>query len=362
MLYDTNIVTHIRAKYNICGVLIGSLPQAPQQNVFQGIPLELMPEEARLLCEKGVAYVVDDVKAHKRGYLNGGMSVEERRKYQESLRKQGQSAAESVGKKAEERKKAGLSKRFGTENWNDIPEDMFTPSSSRPGSRAEGKRKKRGGRQTPADSSGAQTPAESEETNHGGMMNGGGGKEVDEEEMLFASAKSQPSQARGSSNGSAHPSFGPEPYAITPTTSYPPLISNPPEHSETDSASNDSTLDTPSALPEVPSSYPLYKHLHESSYFMTPGLRFGCQYTAYPGDPLRFHSHFLCSGMDWDQEFDLLDLVGGGRLGTGVKKGFLIGGEFKVHDEDGSRNDSRDGDDGGDGGRVRTFCIEWGGM
>ena len=100
-----------------------------------------------------------------------------------------------------------------------------------------------------------------------------------------------------------------------------------------------------------------------------PGLRFGCQYTAYPGDPLRFHSHFLCSGMGWDEEFDLLDLVTGGRMGTGVKKGYLLGGVAKAGDRAGGRrgrvSESEEKgigvDDGGEE-ELRTFCIEWGGM
>ena len=83
---------------------------------------------------------------------------------------------------------------------------------------------------------------------------------------------------------------------------------------------------------------------------MMPGLRFGCDYNVYPGDPLRFHSHFLAVGYEWDQEIPLLDLIGGGRLGTAVKKGFLIGG----------KDTSDTMDEEGDG--VRTFCIEWGGM
>jgi tRNA-splicing endonuclease subunit Sen34 len=70
----------------------------------------------------------------------------------------------------------------------------------------------------------------------------------------------------------------------------------------------------------------------------------------YPGDPLRFHSHFLAVGYDWEQEIPLLDLIGGGRLGTAVKKGFLIGGQ----------DDSKDTTSDNDG--VRTFCLEWGGM
>jgi len=79
-----------------------------------------------------------------------------------------------------------------------------------------------------------------------------------------------------------------------------------------------------------------------------PGLRFGCDYNVYPGDPLRFHSHFAAVSYEWDEEICLLDLIGGGRLGTRVKKGFLIGGDDV---EETSKDNT-----------VRTFCIEWGGM
>jgi tRNA-splicing endonuclease subunit Sen34 len=82
---------------------------------------------------------------------------------------------------------------------------------------------------------------------------------------------------------------------------------------------------------------------------MMPGLRFGCNFNVYPGDPLRFHSHFLATAYKFDEEIPLLDLIGGGRLGTAVKKGFLIGG--KDTDEELKSE-----------GSMRTFCIEWGGM
>ena len=154
------------------------------------------------------------------------------------------------------------------------------------------------------------------------------------------------------------------PSVITPTVSYPPLTQPTPE------------LDTISTFPAVnPSSYPIYRHLHSQSYFLSPGLRFGCQYLAYPGDPLRFHSHFLVVGRGWDEEVDLLTLVGGGRLGTGVKKGFLFGGKVerdgdaealvpdvaaKPHNDDGKETEYESR--GGEGTDVRCFCIEWGGM
>ena len=324
LLYDINTVTHVRAEHKITGVLIGGLPQAPQQNVFLGIPLELMPEEARLLIEKGVAYMVDDVKVHKTGFMSGGMSVEERRAYQASLRKQGRAAAGQAGKRTEDRKKAALSKKLGTDNWNDIPEDMLAPNPNR-------KKVAKGVSATdlPAAESGQRLTAAD-----------------NDEELLFASPMNSfpPAQSvvrsRGASNASTP---GLEPYAVTPAASYPPLRIRLPSSGESQE------------VPDVPDSYPLFKHLHNKDYFLAPGLRFGCQYMAYPGDPLRFHSHFLCNGMKWDQEFALADLVGGGRLGTGVKKGFLIGGEQPA-----SGNNTESDHDGTGG--VRAFCIEWGGM
>jgi tRNA-splicing endonuclease subunit Sen34 len=309
ILYDV-------AKHNITGVLIGGLPQAPQQNVFSGIPLELMPEEARLLVEKGVAYLVEDVKAHKDNMLGNGLAPEERRAFQNALRKQGSAAAKDAERKMEERKKGALEKKFGSSDWNDIPEDMLVSNGKRGG-----KKGKRAGSRTPVPHSGTVTPAE-------------------EVESLFAPPVSAGPPSAPPKAASAAPvaSSEPTPWAVTPTTSIPPLNPIPPPPQQA------------LPLPDVPTSYPLFKHLHEKSYFMSPGLRFGCQYTAYPGDPLRFHSHFLCSGMDWEEEFDLLDIVGGGRLGTGVKKGYLIGGQ--------EVNETKEEEDQG----VRTFCIEWGGM
>ena len=345
IIYDAATATYIRREYHITGTLIGGLPQAPQQNVFLGIPLELMPEEARLLVEKGVAYIIDDAQQHNQTFLNNGMSGEEQERFRRVLEKQGTDAGKLQAQKAGERKESALkriaAKEGKTDNWNDIPDDMF--SSSRSGSRTrtatKGKKGARSGRATPVG-----TPSEEKpEPLMGGSIKAEAevkqeAEQIDEETNLFSS--SSPSNRR------------PEPvvqqqqqseiFKITPATSYPPLT--------TDSLSDAVVHD----LPSVPTSYPLYKHLHEKDYFLAPGLRFGCQYMAYPGDPLRFHSHFLCKGLGWDDEFDLLELVGGGRLGTGVKKGFLLGGEeTKPKTSNDQNTDETD---------VRAFCIEWAGM
>lgn len=288
-LYDINTVSHARRNHNITGVLIGGLPQAPQQNVFLGIPLELMPEEARLLVEKGVSYIVDDSAAHKHAFVQGNLSKEEKEKFTRSLKRQGTEATRVQSKSAEDRKVAALKKIAAKNAAKQVDRSEAAAAESVAG---------------------------------------------EDDDSLFSGPAPSIAPSIAPSEASLASSSAASSMKITPTTSHPPLSSVP--------------SSSPLSLPQVPASYPLFQHLHAKGYFMAPGIRFGCRYTAYPGDPLRFHSHFLCDGMDWDEEFDLLRLVGGGRLGTGVKKGFLIGGTEKKDDE--TEED------------VRTFCIEWAGM
>ncbi|KAI5289825.1 tRNA-splicing endonuclease subunit [Ascosphaera acerosa] len=51
LLFSADAAAYLRREHHICGVLSGTLPQVPQQNVFLGLPLQLMPEEARLLVD-----------------------------------------------------------------------------------------------------------------------------------------------------------------------------------------------------------------------------------------------------------------------------------------------------------------------
>src|ERR1700759_3448942 len=91
LLFSIDALTYLRREHNICGVLIGSLPQIPQQNVFLGLPLELMPEEARVLVERGVAYIIDDVSRHRDGVAS--IVKENKDGYLQELRRQGSEAA-----------------------------------------------------------------------------------------------------------------------------------------------------------------------------------------------------------------------------------------------------------------------------
>jgi len=283
LIYDLDVAMHLRRAHNMCGTLVGNIPQFNQQNTFSGLPLELMSEEARLLVEQGHAYIVDDTRSHLESFSALGEDV--RRRFREQLREEGLEVSRELERQNQAKKAYGLAR--------------------------EQKRK-------------ARQLADAKKSEN----------QMDADESLFGSASSQPlSQISIKTNTDLQPQL------IIPTTSYPPLTTS-------------SSIQS-SSLPMVPPSYPLFAHLHSKGYFMTPGIRFGCQYTCYPGDPLRFHSHFLALGFDWDDEINLLDIVGGGRLGTGVKKGYLIGGVDPEKDAANAEN----GDES-----VRTFCFEWAAM
>ncbi|KAJ4351535.1 tRNA-splicing endonuclease subunit [Didymosphaeria variabile] len=253
LLFDPPTVAYARRRHNVIGVLIGTIPNLSQQNVFLGIPLELQPEEARVLVEQGHAYIVDDAAVHRDGFLE--MSREDRLAYLRDMDEKGAEISREVVRRAKEKSEQALREK-GLRPSKKINETTSTNADS---------------------------------------------SLFDADEQTGPVVKAPEKRL--------------EPTYITPTTSYPPLSRPQPSHAL--------------GFPEVPKSFPLFRYLHGKGYFMMPGLRFGCHYSVYPGDPLRFHSHFLATGLGWDEEFDLLDIVGGGRLGTGVKKAYLIGGEEK---------------------------------
>lgn len=308
-LYDTRTIATLRAEHHVLGTPIGTLPQANQQNIFSGLPLLLLPEEARLLCEKGLAFVVDDAKRHAEYYTASTTSTPDRQRreaFQTRLDAVGRAIGGSIaGEKAKERE-AALKK-------------MGEREIEKRAKRAEEKRR-------------AKLEAAAAEAGDTSAL-----PDVDGSRPELGTLASPASALDASTSTSSLASF--EAYSVTPMLSSPPLPSPAPPSSL--SAHSPSQL-----LPAVPSSYPLYRHLHEHGYFMHPGLRFGCQYMAYPGDPLRFHSHFLVVARGWHERVKLSTLVGLGRLGTGVKKGFLVGGVEEPEKKE----------------KVRCFSIEWSGM
>lgn len=284
LVFDIKDVVYLRRNYDICAVLVGTIPQNPTQNVFMGLPLELLAEEASVLVNKKAAYIVDDPVAHLTEL--SAMDETTRKSYLQSLRTQRRNAQRTM----DEHKAIRAAE-------------------------ARGRRKKSPSARAPSEP----TPPDPEG-----------------EESLFDAPAGSPSPSPGTVSSSQTVSMV---AGITPATSKELL-----------------TTSTHAREPDVPKACPLYALLNSKGYFITPGLRFGGDYSVYPGDPFRYHAHFLAVSYEWEEEITMLELIGTGRLGTAVKKSFLLGGQQpSSEDSDTSNADS-------EGGDVRAFCIEWGGM
>lgn len=64
--------------------------------------------------------------------------------------------------------------------------------------------------------------------------------------------------------------------------------------------------------------------LRNLDYYLMPGLRFGGVFVAYPGDPLKYHSHLIVKVVSGGDKINLLELVTSGRLATAVKKAWVV--------------------------------------
>lgn len=105
--------------------------------------------------------------------------------------------------------------------------------------------------------------------------------------------------------------------------------------------------------------YPLYEYLKSQEYCMLPGMRFGGRYVAYPGDPLRYHSHLIINEVAWEEDIGILRLIGGGRLGTGVKKAWCIG-SYKEPEKDSQELEEELGEETVE--EIVCYSVEWAGF
>ncbi|PVG02586.1 tRNA-intron endonuclease catalytic domain-like protein, partial [Serendipita vermifera] len=89
----------------------------------------------------------------------------------------------------------------------------------------------------------------------------------------------------------------------------------------------------------------VFHDLWKKGYYMGNGLRFGGDWLVYPGDPLRFHSHFVATVFPSPVSvIQPMQIVAYGRLGTATKKVHLLCGWD------------------GDTGETSYYSIEWAGF
>ncbi|KAJ8280528.1 hypothetical protein GJAV_G00055920 [Gymnothorax javanicus] len=93
----------------------------------------------------------------------------------------------------------------------------------------------------------------------------------------------------------------------------------------------------------------VFRDLRKQGFYLTSAGKFGGDYLVYPGDPLRFHAHFIALCVPMDAATPLYDLLAISRLGANVKKTVLL------------CSPSEDGV-GGEEEEVVYTSLQWSGM
>ena len=115
----------------------------------------------------------------------------------------------------------------------------------------------------------------------------------------------------------------------------------------------------------------VFEHLHSRGFYLSTGLRFGGEFVVYPGDPLRYHSHYTASVLCTPHEpLPAFQLIASGRLGTAVKKSHLLcqANTEILDDEEARERRLAGGDDAHNGqpasawGNVECWSLAWAGF
>ncbi|XP_078785994.1 tRNA-splicing endonuclease subunit Sen34 [Oryzias latipes] len=77
-------------------------------------------------------------------------------------------------------------------------------------------------------------------------------------------------------------------------------------------------------LPPPCTRFQVFRDLRGRGFFLTSAGKFGGDFLVYPGDPLRFHAHFIAVCVEGDEAVRVLDLLAVARLGSNVKKTVLL--------------------------------------
>lgn len=76
--------------------------------------------------------------------------------------------------------------------------------------------------------------------------------------------------------------------------------------------------------PSRDTKYQVFRDLRGRGFYLTSAGKFGGDFLVYPGDPLRFHAHFIAVCLAEDEAICMLDVLAVARLGSNVKKTVLL--------------------------------------
>ncbi|GAA5922002.1 hypothetical protein JCM1841_000730 [Sporobolomyces salmonicolor] len=318
-LWDLHDIQTLRVQHHICGSLQGTLPQVTQQNVFLGLPLVLLPEEVVLLVRNQIAVLVDDPAAHLPPSL-------------------AQSTAYAASRAAAIRSQQEASRMYDLEKRKEM-EELHRDKIEKKRKEKEAKRKGRDDAEKALEQDDGEVEGEPAERVKAFEVIVPDLVEGEQTTGLPASAPSASTMPSRSAVPTPPRSTSLTPSNLPPTSTLPYTILIDPSSSSyawyhpSSSAVSYPTIEA--AQQAGVWNYPtnelqearcrVFEDLWRKGYYMGGGLRFGGDFLVYPGDPLRYHSHFTLTVLSTPLTTIMpLDLVAYGRLATAVKKAHLL--------------------------------------
>ncbi|KAF8738522.1 hypothetical protein AX14_011173 [Amanita brunnescens Koide BX004] len=275
-VWDVNDIAILRSEHRICGILTGTLPHLSQQNVFLGVPLALMPEETVYLVDKGVAVLVNDSNAYQipePDILQNWVTEQVELNHQAVLANN--KAAKGGAASARALSEEALKKRQEREQRKAKVSPDIDPTSP--------------------DSAGD----------------------------LHSSSATNSATVKQAASRPAHNFVIP---ASSTSFKWHQPRGEQCLYTSIESATAAGIWSFPSNSLER-ARRGVFRDLHEKGYFIGGGIKFGGQYVVYPGDPLRYHSHFVATVHEpISSILRPMEIVAHGRLGTGTKKTHLLCG------------------------------------
>ncbi|BFZ21343.1 hypothetical protein BsWGS_24382 [Bradybaena similaris] len=293
-VWNADDMLMLREECRIIGKLVGSLPRAPRQNSHLGTPLQLMPEEVKLLVDIDAAVVVIEEPTSEKvlGIREAAfLNVRDTNfKIQQQLFKEAREEEVKkrmndiiAGKKAKKQKgKKGAANAEVPTSATDDKVDNTTAEKQSNTDSSQGDKVENG-----------QVTEEKDKENK---------KESDSGDNLTVSDVI--SETADTS----------EKHCLVQIFSENPWKRNVRPYLE---------WTYPSTEKEV-LRYHVFKDLWEKGFFLTSGVKFGGDFLVYPGDPSRFHSHYIAICKSQAELMPSLDIITYGRQASNVRKTALL--------------------------------------
>ncbi|XP_036925008.1 tRNA-splicing endonuclease subunit Sen34 isoform X2 [Sturnira hondurensis] len=279
LVWGAEAVQALRERLGVGGRTVGALPRAPRQNSRLGLPLLLMPEEARLLAEIGAVTLVSAPRPDPREH---SLAVASYKRHQEQGFQE-QSALAAEARETRRQELLGKIEEGQAAKKQKVQQNSATSESQ--------------------EASGNQAAGE----------NGASASQASGEQEEAGSTSPQP----GPSDGVIL--LPRSAMLVQLATARPRPIKARPLDWRVQSK------DWPHAgRPVHELRYSIYRDLWERGFFLSAAGKFGGDFLVYPGDPLRFHAHYIAQCWAPGDPIPLQDLVSAGRLGTSVRKTLLL--------------------------------------